>query len=190
MNGPEGPTALVVFESMFHNTESVALAVVRGLELEGFVARAVPVVSAPSLDAVATDLLVVGAPTHAFSLSRPATRDDAVRRGADPEAARTGVRDWLVAARPTPARRRPLAAMFDTRVQQTRHLPKSAATRGRHLLRRLGLTVVVPPQGFVVEDLQGPLADDELEHAVAWGRDLGRTCLEHLGAEAAARGGR
>lgn len=183
MTGAGRPTAVVVHESMFHNTEAVARAVAHGLELEGFDATTVPVVSAPALETLTVDLVVVGAPTHAFSLSRPSTREDAVRRGADPAAARTGIRDWMAAA--TPSRTtQPLAAMFDTRVQQTRHLPKSAASRGRHLLQHLGMTVLVPPQGFLVGDLKGPLLDDELEHAVAWGRLLARRCQDHLTAVA------
>ncbi|MCW2818488.1 MAG: hypothetical protein JWR42_1275 [Marmoricola sp.] len=180
-------SALVVYESMFHNTESVAHAVARGLEAEGVHTRTVPVTAAPALGSVDADLLVVGAPTHAFSLSRPATRQDAVRQGADPAVASTGVRNWLAAATPRRAVARPVAAMFDTRVRQTRHLPKSAASRGRPLLRRLGLTVLVPPRGFLVDDLHGPLLEDELEHAVAWGRSLARTCQDHLAAEAVSR---
>ena len=175
MTGQGRPSAVVVYESLFHNTESVAHAVARGLELEGFSTAAVPVAAAPALDTLVTDLLVVGAPTHAFSLSRPATRDDAVRQGADPGSARVGVRDWFAAASPGPPGHRPVAAMFDTRVHQTRHLPKSAATRGRHLLQHLGLTVLVPAKGFLVEDLQGPLLEDQLESAVAWGRSLARS---------------
>lgn len=189
MNGPRRLHAVVVHESMFHNTEAVARAVAHGLEREGFEVTTVPVVSAPPLETLTADLLVVGAPTHAFSLSRPSTREDAVRRGADPTSARTGVRDWMTAARPTAAVHRPLAAMFDTRVQQTRHLPKSAASRGRHLLQHLGLTVLVPPQGFLVGGLQGPLLDDELEHAVTWGRVLARRCQDHLTAGAVEHGG-
>ena len=61
------------------------------------------------------DLLVVGAPTHAFSLSRPSTRADAVRQGAPPERATAGLREWLTAAPPQDARRLPVA-VFDTRV--------------------------------------------------------------------------
>lgn len=189
MTGLMEPTAVVVYESMFHNTESVARAVAAGLKLEGFSTTTVPVRSAPALDTVVADLLVVGAPTHAFSLSRPATRDDAVQQGADPESARTGVRDWLAAGTPATSGQRPLAAMFDTRVHQTRHLPKSAASRGRHLLQRLGLTVLVPPQGFLVGDLHGPLLDDQVESAVAWGRAVARSCQDHLAAAVVERQG-
>lgn len=43
------------------------------------------------------DLVVVGGPTHAFSISRPQTRADAVEKGAQKGAAETGIRKWLAA---------------------------------------------------------------------------------------------
>ena len=104
--------ALVVFESMFGNTEKVAGAVARGLQLEGVDAGLVEVHAAPHRLAADLDLLVVGGPTHAFGMSRASTRADAVRQGA-PSAARddraprvAGVRRarrgaWLRGSRPS-----------------------------------------------------------------------------------------
>jgi hypothetical protein len=146
------------------------------------------VAEAPALDAVAVDLLVVGAPTHAFSLSRPSTREDAVQQGAPAERIRTGVREWLQSASPLGADRTGMAAMFDTRVRKVRHLPKSAGTRGRHVLQRLGFTVLARPEGFVVDDVRGPLIEGEVERAVTWGRDLARLCPQRRAAEAASTG--
>lgn len=93
----EAMTALVVHESMFHNTATIAEVVARGLAGEGMNVTCVDVAEAPRLADVEADLLVVGAPTHAFSLSRPGTRQDAVRQGAPAEHARTGIREWLAA---------------------------------------------------------------------------------------------
>lgn len=182
--------ALVVYESLFENTETIAHAVARGLVLEGMGATVVAVGAAPPLRHVDLDLLVVGAPTHAFSLSRPRTRQDAVRQGASSASSATGVRDWLAVAGATPSsRNRPLAAMFDTRVRATEHLPMSAASRGAHLLQHLGLALVARPQGFVVEGLRGPLREEEVGHAVAWGRGLARACQQRLAAsDVVARG--
>ena len=50
-------------------------------------------------------LLVVGAPTHAFSMSRPSTRLDAVRQGADAQRAAWGMREWLGACHAATVRR-------------------------------------------------------------------------------------
>ena len=172
-------TALVVHESMFNNTATIAEAVAAGLTAEGMDVTCVDVADAPPLEASRTDLLVVGAPTHAFSLSRPSTREDAVRQGAPAEHARTGVREWLAAASDRPDGVG-LAAMFDTRATKVRRLPKAAGTRGAHLLKRLGFTMVQRPEPFLVEDVRGPLADGEVERAGDWGRSLARDVGQRL----------
>ncbi|ROR90234.1 flavodoxin [Nocardioides aurantiacus] len=177
------PSALVVYESHVESTETIARAVGRGLVLEGMGATVVAVGAAPPLRLVGLDLLVVGAPTHAFSLGRPRTRQDAVRQGAGSASSATGVRDWLTVAGATPCpHHRPLVAMFDTRVRSTERLPPSAASRGAHLLRHLGFSLVARPQGFVVEGPRGPLRREEVGHAVAWGRGLARACQGRLAA--------
>lgn len=179
MTGTTRPTALVVHESMFDNTAVIADAVAQGLTLGGLEVTSVDVAEAPDLGTMEVDLLVVGAPTHAFSLSRPSTRADAVRQGAPADRARIGVREWLDGAALGGDRVR-LAAMFDTRVRKVRHLPKAAGTRGNHVLQRLGFIPVVGPEAFVVDDVKGPLAGGEVERAVEWGRDLARRCREQL----------
>lgn len=174
MNDTHGdrPRALLVYESMFGCTESVARAVADGLHDGGFDVTT-HVVSDPGdrPDLAEFQLLVVGAPTHAFSLSRPNTRQEAVLRGAPPERARTGVREWLVGLEPGVGASRPAVA-FDTRVTKVRHLPKAASTRAAHLLSRSGFTVVSRPAPFFVKDLTGPLVEGELDRAHAWGRDV------------------
>src|SRR5881296_856290 len=86
-------TALIVVESMFGNTRRIAEKIAAGIE------SAMPVVicevaEAPPEIAETVSLLVVGGPTHAFGMSRAATRADAVKRGAAADAS-SGVRDWL-----------------------------------------------------------------------------------------------
>jgi flavodoxin len=71
----------VVYESMFGNTKSVARAVADGLS-ERFDVDLRDVSQAPASDIGPVDLIVVGGPTHAFSLSRPATRASALEQGA------------------------------------------------------------------------------------------------------------
>jgi flavodoxin len=164
--------ALLVYESMFGNTELVASAVATGLRREGVEVTTFEVNDAPAHDAApAHDLLVVGAPTHAFSLSRHATREDAVRQGAEPARAATGLREWIDTMSTTDHGIR-LAACFDTRVTKVRRLPKAASTRAAHLLRRHGATLVDRPSGFLVHDTQGPLEPDELARAEDWGARL------------------
>jgi len=63
--------AAVVYESMFGNTRRVAEAVAEELSLH-METDLMEVGEAPGRLEAAVDLVVVGAPTHAFSLSRPA----------------------------------------------------------------------------------------------------------------------
>src|SRR4030095_14178458 len=85
--------ALVMYESMFGNTETVARAVADGMAglFEGTVA------DGPKMPrALGMDVIVVGGPTHAFGMSRPSTRKDAVRQGAERAGVvDVGLRDWL-----------------------------------------------------------------------------------------------
>lgn len=163
--------ALVVYESMFGNTEKLAEAVVRGLRRGGCDAVGLDVRWAELGAPVDADLLVLAAPTHAFSLSRPSTREDAVRRGAPPARAATGLREWLTSLQPA-RDGGPAVAIFDTRAEMVRRLPASAARSAARLARLRGFRVVDRPQGFVVDDVAGPLGDGELERAEAWGRSL------------------
>jgi hypothetical protein len=176
-------TALVVYESMFGNTAEIAEAVRRGLTLEGVDAHAVEVGTAPPAGDATVDLLVVGAPTHAFSLSRLKTREAAVDQGAPVEREARGLREWLDTLAPPPRPR--LVAAFDTRHRRVRRLPLSAARAANRALRRAGHRPVVRPCGFLVEDLKGPVVEGELERAVQWGRSLARMTQDRLAADAA-----
>lgn len=172
MNDERNLKALVVYESFFGNTQSIARAVAAGLRLEGLVAEAVDVGDATGVEVDALDLLVVGGPTHAFALSRPSTRDDAVRRGGNRHDTARGMREWLS---DLPIRDGThLAAAFDTRVSKVRHLPMSAARSAAKILRQRHFTLATSPAGFVVQDVQGPLEQRELERAISWGRSLAR----------------
>lgn len=171
--------ALVVYESMFGNTREVARAVTSGLLSEGVDAEPVNVAHTQPADDADYDLLVVGAPTHAFSLSRASTRQDAVRQGAADDAAATGVREWLEAEARADAG---LAAVFDTRVAKVRWIPKTASSRAARLLTSHGYRLLSKPAGFLVDDTPGPLVDGELERAEAWGRQLAQALRERVSA--------
>ncbi len=166
------PRALVVYESMFGNTEQIAAAVARGLQLEEVDTGLVEVSSASNELTSGLDLLVVGGPTHAFSLSRTSTRADAVRQGAPEQRAQLGLREWLESVR-LPQGQAPEVASFSTMVTKVRWVPKSAGSTAAHLARRHGLRATRRPMGFLVDDTRGPLLGGELERAVAWGRRLG-----------------
>ena len=77
--------ALVVFESMWGNTEKVAHAVAAGLA-ESMEVTTVDVSRAPTEAGAEFGLIVAGGPTHAFSMSRTRTRADAYNRAEHPTA--------------------------------------------------------------------------------------------------------
>lgn len=156
---------LLVYESLWGNTRKVAETVAQAL---GDDVTVLEVADAPPTPPPDTDLLVVGGPTHAFSMSRASTRRDAETKGAEGGHALTGIREWLGAL---PASDIAIAT-FDTRVGSVRHLPGSAAKAAAKEARRHHLGRVVDTQSFYVADMAGPLLDGELERAAVWGRAL------------------
>ncbi|MDX6302551.1 MAG: hypothetical protein QOF53_3765 [Nocardioidaceae bacterium] len=160
--------ALMVYESMFGNTEKVARAVAAGLA-ESLEVEVHEVSTAPEQVIGLVDLIVVGAPTHAFSLSRPSTRADALAKGATRGQRDLGVREWLTGLRGRSHSE--LMAAFDTRAERVRRLPGSAAHKAAKLARHRGFELA-GVESFYVSDIAGPLLPGELERATAWGREL------------------
>ena len=113
--------AIVVYESVFGNTRTIAEAIARGLSgpLEVTVVRAG---EAGTSVLNGNDFVVVGGPTHAWGLPRPSTRrgapDYATKGGRalelEPGAAtQPGLREWLAALGQSEMK----AAAFDTRIK-------------------------------------------------------------------------
>lgn len=168
-------TALVVYESMYGSTRAVAEAVGEGLQSAAVPVRVVEVgalVDGPDGAALPPDvtLLVVGGPTHAFSMSRESTRADAAREATDGGlvSVGVGVREWLDAVTLPP--NLPVAA-FDTKVDKPM-LPGSAAKAAAKRLRALGGHQVTAPHSFKVKGKTEGLVDGELDEARAWGKGL------------------
>ena len=161
--------ALVVYESMFGNTQTIAVAVADGLSVRMTV-DLVEVGAAPSAVSADVDLLVVGGPTHAFGMTRPNTRQDAAKQAGRPVVSQgVGIREWIEGL-DTESVRVPVAT-FDTRVRRPR-LPGSAAHRAAKRLRALGARLVLPPESFWVNGTPGPILDGEEERARQWGLRL------------------
>ena len=161
-------SALVVVESMWGNTRAVADVVSKGL---GPDAAVVDVSEAPATVPDGVDLLVVGGPTHAFSMSRARTRHDAVERGAGEATEESGIREWLDQLPPS---EHIDVATFDTRVAKVRRLPGSAAKAAGKEVKHHHLGHLVATESFYVDDMEGPLLDGELERAEQWGAHLRR----------------
>ena len=163
----------VVYESLFGNTARIAQAVVDGLEEHLDVEQHSVAEGKLPEDA---DLLVMGGPTHAFSMSRTTTRQDAVNQGANADPT-TGLREWLDEL--PQGNDIPFAA-FDTRVDMVRRLPGSAAKAAIKVARKRGYLLLTRPESFYVQDVPGPLLEGEVQRAEVWGAQLAQSLVGEL----------
>ena len=160
--------AVVVYESVYGNTRAVAEAIADGLGG----ATVLPVAKAGAPDC---DLLVVGGPTHMHGLASTRSRSVAAAAAeeegihVEPEATEEpGLRTWL---RDLPDGAGTPAAAFDTRVDKSPWLTGLASRGIARRLRQRGYKIVAS-ESYLVTDSEGPLAEDELERARAWGSEL------------------
>jgi flavodoxin len=165
-------TALVVYESLWGNTEQVARAIAEGLAEHGQV-QIKEVSDVDSPDASVT-LIAAGGPTHTFAMSRESTRVQAVEQGATHTHTKIGLREWIKKLAPDHPEWH--LATFDTKIEKVRHLPGSAAAGAAAWARRHGHPVV-ETHHFFVDEIDGPLAVGEIERAKAWGEKLGARYL-------------
>jgi flavodoxin len=165
--------SFVVYESLFGNTARIAEAVVDGMKKHLDVEwHSV----AEGLWPAGADLLVMGGPTHAFSMSRTTTREDAVNQGATADPT-IGLREWLDEL---PEGADTLFATFDTRVDMVRRLPGSAAKAAAKVARKRGYQPLTRPESFYVQDVAGPLLDGEVQRAEVWGAQLAESLAGEL----------
>lgn len=161
-------TALVVYESLWGNTEAVARAIAAGL---GNGTRAVPTGEADETALRDADLVVVGCPVIAFGVPSDkrieGIRNDPGRPPVAPDLSQPTMQSWLAGLKPRPA----LCAAFDTRV---RGPFGSAAPKIARELEKAGYKSVSRPAGFRVKGMYGPLDDGEVERARWWGEELAR----------------
>lgn len=176
---------LVIYESIFGCTAQIAEAVHDGLRTaRGHLGEdrvdIVEVDNAPT-DLTDVDLLVVGAPTHTYSLSRPSTRETAdLQKYEAPTSDRIGIREWLESLE---MQRGGHAASFTTILSKpalNRLLPNAGHLMERQL-RRHGRMLIADTEEFFVEGIQGPLVVGEVERAQEWGARIGHRFarLEH-----------
>jgi len=156
--------ALIVVESQFGNTRQIADAIAAGVAQWTSV-EVVGVDDAPTAVPAGLDLLLVGGPTHTFSMSHPRTRDEAHAEGGST----SGIREWLDAL---PHAEGVRVVTFDTKQGHTR-LSGSAARAAARAAHHHGLDAQ-ESQSFYVLGKAGPLEEGELERATAWGKALER----------------
>lgn len=162
--------ALVVYESMFGNTQTIATAIAEGLS-KHVRTELLEVGAAPFQVPEDVGLIVVGGPTHAFGMSRPGSRQSAAESGAVVSKG-IGQREWIDGLELNPGHRVAVAT-YTTRIDRPRFFWGSAARSAKKHLARRGLEVL-EAENFYVTGPRGPVAliEGERERAVAWGEKL------------------
>ena len=160
--------AVVVYESLWGNTAAVARAIAEGIGAEAQVLSTAEATG----DAIAgADLIVGGAPLHAFSLptdkTRESSRTNTGKTGVPPDLSHPSMRSWLEGL----AAGEGHSAAFETAFRGS---PGSATRRIVRGLEGAGYRPVGKGKRFAIKGGQGPLQDGELERARQWGAELAR----------------
>ena len=137
---------LVVYDSVYGNTEQIAIAIGGAITDDVKVLRAGEV-NPSELEGV--DLLIVGAPTQG---GRPTP----AMRGFLNEISKSVIKGVSVAA-------------FDTRISaKWVGIFGYAAGKIASSLKKKGGNLILSPEGFFVEGVKGPLKEGETERAATW----------------------
>ncbi|MFL6099427.1 MAG: flavodoxin family protein [Actinomycetales bacterium] len=164
--------ALVVYESMFGNTRAIAEAIGEGLSAVYSVdVRNAGTVSRAELEQA--DLIVAGGPTHAWGISRPSTREGALKQAEVPGsglkletgATGPGLRELFAGVTGL----RASAAAFDTRIDKPAMVTGRASRKIARLLKRSGCNAVARPESFLVSGKPTTLVPGEDVRARGWG---------------------
>jgi flavodoxin len=142
---------LIVYDSLFGNTEQLAVVMARALMVYG-PSRGGHVNETPFTQLRDVDLLILGCPTQQWNLT-------------------PDMKIWLERA-PQEALRGPRLACFDTRARIPLWIGRHAAPLMARYLRRRGATLIAPPQGFFLRERDRRLEAGEVERAVAWAVEL------------------
>jgi flavodoxin len=146
--------ALVVYDSVYGNTEKVARALAKGME-DGKADVDCVRIDAVKFDELSGyDLLVVGSPVHAWSASKPTI----------------GFLERLKSVQGLNGKK---AFAFDTKMSKSR-LAGNAGGKIERKLKSLDLTIVKPHVSAVVKGREGPLEEGTEETFKQLGVELAK----------------
>ena len=151
--------ALVIYDSVFGNTERIARAIAAALG-EGTAAQNVSAVTPADLTGI--EVLFVGSPTRSFKPTPAITA--------------------FLSSLPTDALKGVRSAAFDTRIPLEsiknpifRLIVKTGGYADKTIAKALtakGATLAIPSAGFIVLESEGPLKEGERDRAAAWARSI------------------
>jgi len=149
---PDLRKAAVVYDSKFGNTEKIARALSEGMKKEGLDVDCVRVENV-ALDKLSEyEILAIGAPTHAFGVSKP-------------------MKEFLKKLENVNLRGKKAFA-FDTRLKS--RLAGSAAKGIENKLKKLQMTIIKPHASAIVKGVKGPLEEGAEEKFTQIGSEIAK----------------
>ena len=156
---------LIVYDSVFGNTEKIAQAISNSLGSKEKV-ETLRVSDVKPEQLIGLELMIVGSPTRVFKPTK-------------------AIMYFLNRRIPLNSLKGVKVAAFDTRISTTDvnsrllnilvKLFGYAAKPIAYKLEKKGGSLIIPPEGFFVIDSEGPLKDGELERAVDWAKIIMKT---------------
>ena len=156
---------LIVYDSLYGNTEKIALAIGEALgNREEFTIMRVGNVQPDQFADL--DLLIIGSPTQRF---QPTPAISNLLKGI-PKNGLKGVKVTAFDTRLTEEwiNKTPVLAFFVRLFGPSAYAAKSMADK----LKKKGGKLITPPDGFYVEGTEGPLVQGELERAASWAKQI------------------
>ncbi len=144
--------AIVIFDSKFGNTGQIAKSLAGGLQRAGLDVDCMNLRDANLESLPSYDLLAIGAPTQAFSASKP-------------------MKDWMQKLERLEALKGKRAFAFDTKFGS--RLSGSASKYIEGKLAKLGMEIVRERQSAIVKKSEGPLEEGEPETFDRIGFEIG-----------------
>jgi flavodoxin len=139
---------LIVYDSLYGNTETIAGAVAKGIAGD---VKVIKVTNAKADDINNVDLLIIGSPTQGGRYTK--TMEPFLNEIAGCIKDNTKI------------------AVFDTRVPaKWVKVFGYAAGKLADFFKKAGFEPLVPPEAFMVESAKGPIQEGELERAAEWGK--------------------
>jgi flavorubredoxin len=145
--------ALVVYDSVYGNTEKIAKALAAGLKSGGANVDAVKVDAVKFEELGEVDLLCVGSPVHGWNASKP-------------------VKEFLERLNGVEGLSGKKTFAFDTKMKS--RLAGSAGGKIERKLKDLGLTIAKPSESAIVKGREGPLEESAEETFKQIGAELAR----------------